>query len=105
MASVSLHSLSTRFVCASVCVCALHVRVCVHTISPSDKTYDSINTIIIRSLLCLLHRIKLHSIFPLSLVALANEHLSILREVCVINDSITHHPVRSHSIHPCARSI
>lgn len=49
--------------------------------------------------------IKLDPICPHSLVALANEHLSILREVFVINDSITHHPVRSHSTHPCARPI
>lgn len=48
---------------------------------------------------------QIASYFPHSLVALANKHLSILREVCVINDSITHHPVRSHSTHPCARSI
>lgn len=53
----------------------------------------------------LFYCIKLHPIFPCSLVAFTNEHLSILREVFVINDSITHHPVRSHSTHPCVRPI
>lgn len=65
-------------------------------INLSDKTYDSMNPIIKKKLFFPL--ILKCFIFPRrSLVYLANEHLSFLREVCVINDSITHHPMRSHS--------
>lgn len=96
MASLSLHYLNKILV--YLCVSA-------NTISPSDETYDSINTILVKSLHCFPPLYQIASYFPRSLVALANKHLSILREVCVINDSITHHPVRSHSTHPRTRSI
>lgn len=79
-------------VCVFACVCA-HLCIC-------------INTIIFKSLLCIFpFKSNCILISPCSLVALTNEHLSILREVCVINDSITHHPVRSHSTHPRTRPI
>lgn len=87
----------------------LYPFVCMNTINQSEKTCDSINTIILQSPHAFFFpptaSYEIASYFSRSLVALANKHLSILWEVDVINDSITHHPVRSHSAHPHARSI
>lgn len=107
MAQMSYYLLLDE-VCVRVCV---HANVCV-CVNMEDKPirqdlWQYKHDYIFTGLHCLspLCRIKLHPIFPHSLVARTNEHLSILREVYVINDSITHHPVRSHSTHPRSRPI